>query len=920
MKTLPIALVEFERPTNRVKSETKINDCFSGFAFLRSPGITRLLGVLLCFLFSGLPLEARNPDISKWISNLSSTPVLEPSEIGPWSDEYSNLAVSGNTVHSLWYSSRFDGDTRTRFVYRRSTNSGSSWSEPIVIAKDSDIVGGSLVSDASARFLCVTGSTVHIVIVRSFGGGDWAYNICYYRSIDNGATFEPERVILNGTKIWHIGRPRIVGNDKRIVIGYQTSANWYSNYHINLLVSSDNGTNFRNVAVVGSSERDGGFEDIALSGTDVHVLYYHLSEAYYYGNFQARIGVASSRNDCASFNSNSLSTAATDGRYYALGTKDSYNSPDLVVSGTNVHVLWNQLDTNYNGTKTLRYARSTDRGETFQLPITMHKEGTLYPGQETIAAKGNYVYVLFPTTDSKIRLRRSVNGGATFSAVQNLSEEGGWWPQIGLDPRDATGADVYAFWDAPTYRHSTDGGVTFGMQLWAYPIFSYNRLHRSQLVIQRDGSLHTTTNGFFYSAALGGICDWDTFYHRLTPQPDPSGSKIGLRLITLGASFEDRADNFQAVPKTLNFKKAMTAEVWVKDMEGGIGTGYSDYRTPIFFKQTNHSTGYSPAYGLGTVASNAGRKIVADITTTAGFSALIADGDVGVLKPQTWTHLAMSYDSSVALDNFKLYQNGELIAKSTLTGMINSGFGNLFVGRYGNWVVDDLRFWNRALDEGAIRTNMGRAITGSEPDLSAYYSFDNTAKDLTGNGNDGIFMYHESYTKGAVFYQELQTITFAALSRSQMGDGVITLNATASSGLPVTYISSNPRVAKVINDNQIRILGAGRAIITANQKGDNTWLAAQPVDRTLTVDKGEQIIHFSTLPKRPFRSGEKFELNGSTTSKLTIRYTSSMPRVISVEGNIATVHRKGTAILTASQGGNDDWLPATPVARTVKVQ
>jgi len=60
----------------------------------------------------------------------------------------------------------------------------------------------------------------------------------------------------------------------------------------------------------------------------------------------------------------------------------------------------------------------------------------------------------------------------------------------------------------------------------------------------------------------------------------------------------------------------------------------------------------------------------------------------------------------------------------------------------------------------------------------------------------------------------------------------ITLNATASSGLPITYTTSDPTVATV-SGNQLTITGTGTVIVTANQAGSMNYLPAAPVSDTL---------------------------------------------------------------------------------------
>ena len=80
-----------------------------------------------------------------------------------------------------------------------------------------------------------------------------------------------------------------------------------------------------------------------------------------------------------------------------------------------------------------------------------------------------------------------------------------------------------------------------------------------------------------------------------------------------------------------------------------------------------------------------------------------------------------------------------------------------------------------------------------------------------------------------------QTITFSLSSPVTYGVSPITLNATASSGLPVTYTSSNTSIATV-SGNILTIVGAGLVTITADQAGDATYAAAPSATQTLIVD------------------------------------------------------------------------------------
>jgi hypothetical protein len=91
--------------------------------------------------------------------------------------------------------------------------------------------------------------------------------------------------------------------------------------------------------------------------------------------------------------------------------------------------------------------------------------------------------------------------------------------------------------------------------------------------------------------------------------------------------------------------------------------------------------------------------------------------------------------------------------------------------------------------------------------------------------------------EGFVLQSELtpQTISFTLSSPQNYGVSPITLSGTATSGLTVSYSSSNNAVATV-SGNTLTIVGAGSVIITANQAGDATYAAANAVTQTLIVD------------------------------------------------------------------------------------
>ncbi len=79
-----------------------------------------------------------------------------------------------------------------------------------------------------------------------------------------------------------------------------------------------------------------------------------------------------------------------------------------------------------------------------------------------------------------------------------------------------------------------------------------------------------------------------------------------------------------------------------------------------------------------------------------------------------------------------------------------------------------------------------------------------------------------------------QTITFGALAPKASTAAPFTLTATASSGLAVSYTSSDSAVATV-DGSTVTVVGVGTTTITASQLGDGNYTAAPAVPQTLVV-------------------------------------------------------------------------------------
>ncbi|MDZ7590162.1 MAG: hypothetical protein U5L05_05600 [Rubrivivax sp.] len=163
-----------------------------------------------------------------------------------------------------------------------------------------------------------------------------------------------------------------------------------------------------------------------------------------------------------------------------------------------------------------------------------------------------------------------------------------------------------------------------------------------------------------------------------------------------------------------------------------------------------------------------------------------------------------------------------------------------------------------------------------------------------------------------------QTISFTPPADATFGDPPLPLQATASSGLPVSFDSVTPLVCTV-NGSTLTLTGAGTCTVTAEQAGDATFAAAAPVSNTLAVDPAAQSITFVS-PGNQVLGTEPAPLNAIASSGLEVSFASTTPDVCTASGTTLTLLSAGTCTLQALQGGNANYSAAVPVVHSFEVE
>jgi hypothetical protein len=119
--------------------------------------------------------------------------------------------------------------------------------------------------------------------------------------------------------------------------------------------------------------------------------------------------------------------------------------------------------------------------------------------------------------------------------------------------------------------------------------------------------------------------------------------------------------------------------------------------------------------------------------------------------------------------------------------------------------------------------------------------------------------YENPYTisltgKGMSDAKATQTITFNALPLKNIQDTDFSPEATSSSGLPISFTSSKPAVATIVN-GKIHIAGEGTTIITASQAGNGSTHPAPTVSQSLTVIPVLNLSTTNLVSNPTFNSG-----------------------------------------------------------------
>ena len=155
-----------------------------------------------------------------------------------------------------------------------------------------------------------------------------------------------------------------------------------------------------------------------------------------------------------------------------------------------------------------------------------------------------------------------------------------------------------------------------------------------------------------------------------------------------------------------------------------------------------------------------------------------------------------------------------------------------------------------------------------------------------------------------------QSVSIDEVADQLVDASPITINASASSGLSLTYSVSGPAT---ISGTEVTLNGTeGIVRVIATQAGDHYYNAASASVSFTVTDPSlqDQTITFEVLPAKTV-GDPAFEVTATVSSGLPVTFSSSDETVATVSGNTVTIVGAGTTSITARQAGNATFRAAS---------
>ncbi len=278
-----------------------------------------------------------------------------------------------------------------------------------------------------------------------------------------------------------------------------------------------------------------------------------------------------------------------------------------------------------------------------------------------------------------------------------------------------------------------------------------------------------------------------------------------------------------------------------------------------------------------TVNYNATGSAITATPATGYHFVSWSDGVLTASRTDSSVAADVTVSATFAINSYSVYYNGNTSDGGTAPTATSGNYGaTVTLSNEGTLTKTGYNFngWNTAAD-------------GSGTSYSAGDSYIIGTTDIT------------LYAKWASAALTPQTITFGTLSDKVYSTTTFNLTATASSGLSVSYTSSNTNVATV-SGNTVSLVGVGSTTITAFQAGNVTYDGATPVGQSLNVTPKELTIPDAATANKEYDRTNTAALTGTLSGIIN---SDDVTPSLSATFNTATVGTGKSVTSTSSLGG-----------------
>lgn len=418
------------------------------------------------------------------------------------------------------------------------------------------------------------------------------------------------------------------------------------------------------------------------------------------------------------------------------------------------------------------------------------------------------------------------------------------------------------------------------------------------VLFEYDLSTNTYTKRADFDAATLGANPYGTLYQ--SPNGNLYGTAYTGGMNNLGTLFEFNPVT-NSVTKRLDFNGLNGANP--------VGSLIYDSYTPaspqaVTFQAIPNKTFGDPAFAL-VASSSSGLPVSFTITQSSPNNVVSISGNMVTILGSGSATITASQVGNVN------YYPAPVVKQSFLVSPISPTvtFTSPSSGMLGNSVSLSV---NKGGSTGAVTYSV-TSITGNAT-VSGSTMYLTSVGTITITANvaaQGVYGPAAATQQFTIFGNQPQTINFPSITPTSKCVGTtFTLSATATSGLPVSFLSSNSSIAS-ISGNTVTINAAGNFTITASQSGNSMYEPAASVVQNFTgVAKPVSSIARSsatlcsgssvTLTANPGDVGNTYVWStGATTRTISVSTASTFSVVVTnSNGCVSNTASVSTTILS----------------------